>query len=178
MSEIILNFLLLFLILLVFGTAAYASFKASPWLPVRKKDMERILKLAQVKENDLVYDLGSGDGRVVIAIANNSDAQVVGFEISLLPYLWSKIRIWFLGLAKRLEIRYGDFLKRDLGQAKVIFCFLTPMAMKKLDEKFRKELKQGTKIISYSFSMPNWTAKIVDKPDKKSIPIFVYEVDT
>jgi len=178
MLDMLVYIFLLLLILLVFGTAAYAGMKASPWVPVFKKDIERILKLAQVKDDDLVYDLGSGDGRVVAALANNSQAQIVGYEVSFIPYLWSKIKILFLGLSKRVEIRYADFLSRDLSQASVVFCFLTPMAMKKLEPKFRKELKKGTRVISYSFSIPTWQAEVVDKPDKKSIPIFKYVVDS
>jgi tRNA A58 N-methylase Trm61 len=164
-------------VIVVFGTAAYAGLRAAPWLPVFKKDIDRILKLAQVKDSDLVYDLGCGDGRVITAMANNSQAQVVGYEVSFLLYLWTSLKIFFLGLPKRVEIRYADFLWRDLGQATVIFCFLTPMAMKKLSPKFKKELKSGTRIISYSFSLPDWQPREVNRPDGRSIPIYYYVVD-
>jgi len=177
MTESLLYLFLLLLILLVFGTAAYAGLLAAPWVPVWKKDIQRILKLANVRDNDLVYDLGSGDGRIVCAVANNSKAQVIGYEISVIPYYWSKIKILLLGLRHRVEIRYADFLKRDLSQATIIFCFLTPMAMVKLSSKFRRELKKGTKIISYSFSLPAWQPVKIDKPNKKDNPIFYYEVD-
>lgn len=177
MLDLLVYILLLFLILLIFGTAAYAGMRAAPWVPVFKKDIERILRLAEVKDDDLVYDLGSGDGRVVVALANNSEAQITGYEVSFIPYLWSKIKVLLLGLSKRVEIRYADFLSRDLSQASVIFCFLTPMAMKKLEPKFRKELKKGTRVISYSFSIHGWQPVMVDKPTEKSIPIFKYVVD-
>jgi len=111
--------------------------------------------VADVQEGELVYDLGCGDGRVVVALANNSPAElIVGYEVSLIPYIWSRLRIIFLGLSKRIDVRYGDFLNRDLSSADVIFCFLTPMAMKRLQPKFEKELKKGTRIISYSFHIP------------------------
>lgn len=176
MLELLVYIFLLFMILLVFGTAAYAGMRASPWVPVFKRDIERVLKLADVKDNDMVYDLGSGDGRIVIAIAHNSQASVVGFEISFLPYLWSKLKILFLGLPQRVEVRFGDFLSRDLSQASVIFCFLTPMAMKKLSPKFRKELKKGTRIISYSFKIPDWEPTMIDRLDKR-MSIYKYVVD-
>lgn len=176
MAQFLLYLLILILIILVFGTAAYAGLLAAPWVPVWKKDIERILKLADIKDNDLIYDLGSGDGRIVCAMANNSKARVVGYEISFMPYLWSKMNILFSRCSKRVEIRYGDFLKKDLSQANTIFCFLTPMAMEKLEPKFKKELKKGTKIISYAFSLPGWQALAIDKPDKKSNPIFYYIV--
>ena len=176
MAESLVYLFLLILILLVFGTAAYAGILAAPWVPVWKKDIERILKLANVHDDDLVYDLGSGDGRVVCAVANNSQARVVGYEISVIPYVWSKIKVFLSRCSKRVEIRYGDFLKKDLNQANIIFCFLTPKAMEKLSPKFKKELKPGTKIISYAFSLPGWQSLKVDKPDKKSNPIFYYEM--
>jgi len=175
MLDLLVYIFLLILILLVFGTALYAGFRAAPWLPVFKKDIERIIKLADVQDGDLVYDLGSGDGRIVVALANNTEAElIVGYEVSIIPYLWSRLRILFLGLSKQVEIRYGDFLNRDLGPANVIFCFLTPMAMKRLQPKFAKELKPGTRVVSYSFHIPKWQPVIKDQPDDYSMPIFKY----
>lgn len=176
MATTLLYLLVLCVILIVFGSAGYAGLRAAPWLPVFKRDLDRILKLVNIQPGDLVYDLGSGDGRVLVALANNSQAQVIGYEISFLLYILSKIKIILLGLSRRIEIRYADFLNRDLGQANVIFCFLTPMAMKKLAPKFRKELKKGTRIVSYSFSLPDWTPSQVERRDGHSIPIFYYIV--
>lgn len=176
MLELFVYIFLLLAVLLVFGTAAYAGMKAAPWVPVFKRDIKRILKVADVQDDDLVYDLGSGDGRILIAIAHNTKARVIGFEISFIPYIASKLRIVFRGLSKCIEVRYGDFLSRDLSQASVIFCFLTPMAMKKLGPKFKKELKKGTRIISYSFTIPDWQPVLTDKREKR-IPIFKYIVD-
>ncbi|MFC1687746.1 hypothetical protein ACFL0L_04140 [Patescibacteria group bacterium] len=170
------EFIVLFLVIIVFGTAANASIKAAPWLPVRSKDMKRIIALSEPEKHDLIYDLGSGDGRILVALAQNSRSRVVGFEISLIPYIFSYLRMFLSGVMRRVEVRFGDFLKRDLSNANLIFCFLTPMAMKKLAPKFRHELKPGTCILSYAFSLPGWVAKKVDKPEQDSIPIFVYEV--
>jgi len=177
MLSVFFYFLLLAVIIIAFGTAAYAGMRAAPWLPVFKKDLDRIMQLARIKEDDLVYDLGCGDGRVLAAMANNTPAQFVGYEVSFLLYLLAKLKVIFLGLSKRVEVRYADFLRRDLGQATVIFCFLTPMAMKKLSPKFKNELPAGTRIISYSFSLPDWQPREVSRPDDKSIPIFYYIVD-
>lgn len=178
MLELLVYIFLLLLILLVFGTAAYAGLQAAPWVPSFKNDFKRIVTLADIKENELVYDLGSGDGRVLVAIANNSKARlIVGYELSFIPYLWSKLRLLFLGMGKRVEIRYANFLNRDLGQANVIFCFLTPMAMKKLGPKFVRELRKGTRVVSYSFSIPGWQPVTVDRPNPKRIPIYKYVVD-
>ncbi len=174
----ILYLFILLAIMLVFGTAAYAGLKAAPWVPVFKRDIERVVRLANVQPGEVVYDLGSGDGRILIALANNSRAElVIGYELSFIPYVWSKVRLWFLGQSGRTEVRYGDFLERPLDRADVVFCFLTPKAMKKLAPKFKQELRPGTRIISYSFLIPGWQPETVDKPHKKSMPIFRYVID-
>ncbi|XOU94598.1 MAG: class I SAM-dependent methyltransferase [Candidatus Kerfeldbacteria bacterium] len=178
MINLLILFLLLIGILIIFGTAMYASFSAAPWLPVFKKDIKRIIRLANLKPGEVIYDLGSGDGRVLIGLANNSEAsRVIGYEISFLFYVISYLRILFLGLSNKAEIIFGDFLRRDLSNADVIFFFLTPMAMKKLKPKFEKELKKGTRIISYSFSIPGWEKLKVDRPNESDMPIHIYVVD-
>ncbi|MFH1207514.1 MAG: class I SAM-dependent methyltransferase [Patescibacteria group bacterium] len=177
MVESILPILILLGIIVFFGTAAYAGLKAAPWVPVFKRDIPRIIKLADIKDDDIVYDLGCGDGRVLVAMANSTPAKrLIGFEISVLPYLWTKGRIIFRGLSRRVEVAFSDFLRRDLGQASVIFCFLTPMAMKKLAPKFKAELKPGTRIISYSFSIPDFIPEAVDKPQPDRMAIYSYRV--
>ena len=169
---------LLLVIVLVFGSAVYASFRAAPWLPSFKRDIARIIKLANVQPGEVVYDLGSGDGRILVALANATPAErVVGYEVSLLLYIWSRVRIAFLGLSGKAEVRFSDFYRHDLSQANVIFCFLTPRAMKRLGEKFRRELRPGTRIISYSFSIPGWKKIVEDQPVQEAMPIHSYVVD-
>ncbi len=178
MIDLIIPLLLLIGVFVIFGTAMYASFSVAPWLPVFKKDIKRIIRLADLKPGKVIYDLGSGDGRVLIGLANNTDAsRVIGYEISFLFYLISYLRILFLGLSKKAEIIFGDFLYRDLSNADVIFFFLTPMAMKKLKPKFEKELKKGTRILSYNFSIPGWKKIAVDRPNENDMPIHIYVVD-
>jgi len=178
MPDLVTYLLILFGIILVFGTAVYASFRAAPWLPVFKKDIKRIIEFSETNKGDKVFDLGCGDGRVLIGLANNTEAQyLIGYEISFLFYVLSKLRILFLGLSKKVEIRFGDFLMKDLSSADVIFCFLTPMAMKKLKPKFEKELKKGTRVISYSFTIPGWTEVDINQPNEYDLPIHKYIID-
>ncbi len=161
-------------IIIVFGSAAYASLRAAPWLPVRNRDIGRIVTLARLSSQQVFFDLGSGDGRVLMALGRNCRARTIGYEVSVLPFLYSQIRLLTAGLHKCVEVRFADFFTADLSPADVVFCFLTPMAMKKIAPKFRAELKPGARVISYSFSIPGWVPERVDKPTEKSIPIFVY----
>ncbi len=178
MPPLVTYLIILFGIILIFGTAMYASFRAAPWLPVFKRDIKRIIEFADLEKGDKVFDLGCGDGRILIGLANNTKAEyLIGYEISFLFYIWSKLRVLFMGLSKKVEVRFGDFLMRDLSSANVIFCFLTPMAMKRLKPKFEKELKKGTRVISYSFSIPGWTEVGINQPNDNDLPIHKYIID-
>lgn len=181
MSEIFVSVLLLFLILLVFGSMALAGFRAAPWVPTKPSDIARLLMLVNPKTGALVFDLGAGDGRLVVALARHFPVQVVGFEISILPYLVSKLRVFVVNtfFAQQLQgtpkILFRDFLSYNLSRADAIVCFLTPMAMAKLAPKFQRELKKGARVVSYVFPIKELEPETISKPSKKSNPIYVYE---
>jgi len=162
-------------IVLIFATMLWAGFSAAPWLPSWKKDINNVLELAQINAGETVLDLGSGDGRWLIAVAENSKTvKVIGYEISLLMYLWSRIRILFSNYPQ-IEIKYKNFFKTDFNQADVIMCFLTPKAMKKLKGKLLKEMKSGARLVSYAFSLPGCKPEKVTKVSQKSVPIYLYK---
>lgn len=154
---------------------AYAAIIAAPWVPLGKKDVQRALRLAKVGPNDLVYDLGSGDGRIIIAAAKEFKAKSVGFEIAFLPYIISYVKIFLGGLAGKVQVRLKNFYKFNLGDASVVITFLLPKAMGKLDEKMKRELKPGTRIITCAWRIPGWTPDLIDKPEK-CISMFLYTV--
>jgi tRNA A58 N-methylase Trm61 len=143
-------------------------------VPTWGKDFERVLRLADLKPGEVVYELGAGEGRLLLQFARTSAAKIVGFEISLVPYAiaWLRIR----RLHPRVSVRFQDFFKIDFRDANVIFCFLTPPAMRKLQLKFAAECKPGTRIISYAFSIPAWKPEIMDKPRPNAMAIYRYIV--
>src|SRR5690242_8843318 len=146
----------LVLVLISVGTYAWGAFKAAPFVPTRQADVVRMLELAEIKPGERVFDLGAGDGRFLVTAARRFRAQPSGYEISLIPYLIGKLRLALAGLPTS-AIKFQDFFRVDLSSADVVMCFLTPMAMAKLVPKFQKELRPGTRIVSYAFSLPNWT---------------------
>ena len=158
-------------------TYAYAGIKAAPWVPVPKKDVLRMLELAKLKPGEVIYDLGSGDGRIVIMAAEKFGARAIGVEVSFLPYLISRWKIWRRGLKNRVEIRYADFFKINLHEAAVVTIFLMPGAMEKLSRKFRAELLPGARIVSYAFQLDNWQAKEKSKPQPEVSAIYLYQID-
>lgn len=169
-------FFIIFLLILIiiFGTAALAGVKAAPFVPTRQKDIERLLELAEIKPGEVVYDLGAGDGRLVLASARRYQAKAVGFEMSILPYLVSRLRVNFSRLNDCAKILYKDFYQADFSLAEVIVCFLTPMAMSKLKPKFARELKSGARIVSYAFEIKGWPPDKISKPSPKDTSIFLY----
>ena len=170
----IIQFLFFIFLVLVFGTMIFAGFSAAPWLPSWKKDIVTILAQAEIKSGDTVYDLGSGDGRWLFAVAKKTQAsKVVGYEISVLFYLWSRIKLLFTNYPQ-IEIKFNNFYYSDFSKADVILCFLTPRAMKKMSAKLNTEMKPGSKLISYAFSLPGKEPKKRVKLSKNSIPIYLY----
>ncbi len=118
MQLIIILFILTFVI-----TFAYAGLRGAPWVPTKSQDVERFLRLANIKPGQKVYDLGCGDGRMVCA-ATKKGAVAQGFEISLLPFLFANIRRFFQKERKKIKIYYKDFWNYNLGDADIIYFFL------------------------------------------------------
>jgi tRNA A58 N-methylase Trm61 len=157
-------------------TAAWGGLRAAPYLPTRQQDVERMLKLANIQPGEVVYDLGAGDGRFMITAAQRYGARAIGYEISLLPYLAARWRMWRAQVGQQATIRAKDFFHTDLSDANVVVCFLTPGAMKKLGQKFKRELRPGTRIVSYAFSIADWTPEVKDKPDPKTMSVYLYRI--
>ncbi len=161
-------------VLIVLLSAAWGAKSAAPWIPTRRKDKSRMAVLGDVKEGDVVYDLGSGDGRLVFE-ASNKGAKAYGVEIFILPFLYSWIKSFW---HKKSKIIFGDLFKRNISDANVVFVFLLNKCYGRLVEKFEKELKPGTKIVVGCWPIKELENKLVkrDKPTEIDLPIYVYEL--
>jgi predicted RNA methylase len=142
--------LLVPLILLI--SIIWPGFLGAPWVPTPMNVVHLMLTMAEVGPGDLVYDLGCGDGRMIITAAQRYGARAVGVEIDPLRYLWCQMRITMLGLRDRVRIVYGDFFAQDLSQADVVTCYLLQDTNNKLERKFKKELRPGTRVVSNTFT--------------------------
>lgn len=146
----------------------------SPWAPWwRTKDHEirQALKLAKVSKKDTIFDLGSGDGRVLIVAAKEFGAHGIGIEIDPLRFIISKLAVRISRISDKVKIIRGNFFKQDLSSATVVFAYLVPKALERLKPKLLKELRLGTKIITLKYEI---SLKKIDE-DKKN-KLFLYEL--
>jgi predicted RNA methylase len=110
--------------------------------------------MVDVGPGDVVYDLGCGDGRVIVTAARRFGARAVGIEIDPLRYLWSQMLVTLLGLRDRVQVVYGDFFAQDLSEADVVTCYLMQNTNERLVEKLRRELRPGSRVVSNTFTFP------------------------
>jgi SAM-dependent methyltransferase len=134
-----------------------ASFRHKvPFVPTPRKIVNRMVDMADILPNEKICDLGSGSGRILFTVAKfHRENLIVGFEYSFILRLVSKFFRWFRwGGKKIIQIVNQDFFNIDLYDFDVIFCFLTPEALRILAPKFQT-LKPGSRIISYMFALEN-----------------------
>jgi SAM-dependent methyltransferase len=132
------------------------SKKIVPFVPTPQDVVERMLALAQVKKGDVVYDLGSGDGRIVITAAKKYGVKAVGFEIDPDLLRQSRESIRKEGLEKLAEIREQDILTVDLSAATVVTMYLLPEVNLRLRPNVLRQLKPGSRVVSHDFDMGDW----------------------
>jgi SAM-dependent methyltransferase len=166
------------IVLLGCGSAILMSMElarrsAAPFFPSTKTVMRRAMKEADLKPGELFYDLGAGTGTSLIIADKEFGAHAIGFEINILPYLIAKIKIFLF--RSHAKIIFRSLFKQDLKEADVIFCFLLPRTMEKLESKLKAELKPGARLIAYTFPLPNTKPeKII--PIREGWNIFVYKI--
>jgi protein-L-isoaspartate O-methyltransferase len=126
------------------------------FVPTSSHVADAMLRLAHVTENDVVYDLGSGDGRIVIAAARTYGARAVGVELDPALVKTATERARKAGVADKVTFRQEDLFKTDLSDATVVTLFLSGATNFRLEPKLMKELKPGTRIVSHRFEMRDW----------------------
>jgi SAM-dependent methyltransferase len=118
--------------------------------------VEAMLNIAHVTSSDIVYDLGSGDGRIVIAAAQKYGARGVGIELDPKLIEVANARARKAGVADKVRFAQADLFKADLSEATVVTLFLSPSINMRLQPVFRRQLKPGTRIVSYRFGVRDW----------------------
>ncbi len=146
-----------------------------PYVPTPHKVVEKMLEFAQVGPNDVVYDLGSGDGRIVIMAAQKFGAQAVGVELNGDLYKQSSDRIAELGLQKRAKILHENMFDVSVRPATVVTLYLLTIVNEKLRPTLEKQLRPGTRVVSHDFKMPGWLEeKTVTVTSENGLPSTLY----
>ena len=130
--------------------------KIVPYVPTPQEVVDRMLELAQVKKGDVVYDLGSGDGRIVVTAAKKYGVKAIGFEIDPQRIKESHENIKKAGVEKLVEIRQQDIRTVDLSQASVLTMYLLPEVNLMIRPNIWKQMKPGSRIVSHDFDMADW----------------------
>jgi ribosomal protein L11 methylase PrmA len=115
-----------------------------------------MLELAKVNKNDVVYDLGSGDGRIVITAARKYGSRGVGYDIDPQRIKEANENAQAAGVTDRVRFVQGDLFQADLSEATVVTLYLLPDINLKLRPKLLKELKPGTRIVSHNYGLGDW----------------------
>lgn len=131
-----------------------------PYVPTPQPVVDAMLKLANVKKGDVLYDLGSGDGRIPITAAKKYGVRAVGIDINPERIEEANQNAKKAGVTNRVQFRQQDLFQTNLGEASVVTLYLLPDINVKLRPQLFKQLKPGTRIVSHDFDMGEW------KPDK------------
>jgi tRNA A58 N-methylase Trm61 len=130
--------------------------KIVPYVPTPQEVVDRMLELAQVKKGDVVYDLGSGDGRIVVTAAKKYGVKAIGFEIDPQRIKESHENIKKAGVENLVEIRQQDIRTVDLSPASVLTMYLLPEVNLMIRPNIWKQMKPGSRIVSHDFDMAEW----------------------
>lgn len=150
-----------------------APFVASPQLVV-----ERMLKLAKLKKGEILYDLGCGDGRIIITAATQFGANAVGVELDERRYRKTLDRISELKLENKVKLIHGNLLKVDLSSADVVTLYLLTSANEKVKPNLEKHLRKGTRVVSHDFEIPGWRPVRIEEVSENygfSHTLYLYE---
>lgn len=152
-------FLILFLVVLVFYVFMLFGWKyGAPFVPSSSQVVKNMIILAKIKPGEIVFDLGSGDGRILIASAQ-AGAIAHGWEIHPLLVGLTQLKIWWLKLGEKVKVYRNNFWKADWSKADVIMVYLIPHRMSEFKEKLLRETMPGTRVVSHAFKVPGWESE-------------------
>lgn len=143
-----------------------------PWVPTRAKRIRKALQLAKLEAGETLYDLGAGDGRVLLMAVKEFGARAVGIEIGPVQCALGWLRILLSGSRRKARVRCGNFYRTDVTEADVVFVYLTSSQTTRLQKKLVRDLRAGTRVVSVAADFPDWQPEFVDR----EMLVFVYQM--
>ncbi len=163
---------LFLLIMLFLMSTIWTNSRGAPWVPTPRSVVRRMLSLAQVRPGEVVYDLGCGNGRVLVSAARRFGAKAVGIEIDLSRFLWSLAVITVFGLWRRVRLVRGDLFRQDLREADVVVTYLLQDTNDRLQAKLLREMRSGARVVSNTFRFTDLRLAASDEEYR----IYVYRI--
>ncbi len=152
--------------------------KLAPYYPTPETIVEKMLQIGELQPGEKMFDLGSGDGRIVIMAAQKFGADATGIEMDNDLFKQSMEKIKRLALDKRARIINGDIMKQDYSSANLLTVYLLPGSNDKVRPLLEKQLKKGTRIVAHDFEFSGWTAEktehIEDDGEGRSHTVYLY----
>jgi hypothetical protein len=143
-----------------------------PPTPTRRERIRKALEMAKLRSGEMLYDLGAGDGRVLIMAAREFGAHAVGIDAGPVQCIQAWIGSLLGGVKSQVRIRWGNFHRFDLREADVVFAYLTSNYVKRLEPQLRSQLKEGARVVTISFDFSNWEPYDFDEREL----IFLYKM--
>ena len=152
----------------------------APFVPTPPEVVDKMLEMAQASKDSVIYDIGCGDGRIVVAAAKKYGARGVGIDIDPVRIKESKANAKASGVEKLIKFREEDATKTDISPATIVTLYLLPESNELLRPKFERELKPGTLIITHNYIVPGWEDKEIDTAtvmdaEGRSHSVFLYK---
>jgi len=171
------------LILVLYGMSLLLFLLALLWIlvpalyglpskPTKPDRIRKALQLVELKQGELLYDLGAGDGRVLLIAAKEFGAKAIGIEVAPVQIMLTWLRIILSGLGDRVRVKFGNFYKTELKDANVVFIYATLQELMKLAPHLEKKMMPGSRLVSISADFPEWEPTKFDEKDL----IFAYEM--
>ncbi|HEY0846965.1 MAG TPA: methyltransferase domain-containing protein [Noviherbaspirillum sp.] len=169
-SWLLLAMLLAFPVRTVFSQSETGRRPDVPYVPTPPVVVEKMLDIAQVSKGDVVYDLGCGDGRIVITAAKERGARGVGIDLNPARIREAKENAATAGVEDKVKFMVGDLFQSDFSEASVVTLYLLPDVNRALRPILWKQLKVGTRVVSHDFDMgPEWPPEKVERIGAKTI---------
>lgn len=162
--------LLLFVLILLW--ILIPAFYGLPPVPTKPERIRKALQLVNLQPNEVLYDLGAGDGRVLLIAARDFGAQAVGIEAGPIQCALIWLRAVASGFGNQIKVRWANFYTANLHDADVVFVYATSKEVTKLAPHLEKQLRKGTRLVSISADFPEWEPSVMDEHEL----IFVYEM--
>jgi len=151
--------------------------RAAPYYPTPKIVVERMLKLGELKKGETLYDLGSGDGRIVITAAQSFGARAIGVELDKGLVAQSRLRIGQLKLTSLASVIEGDLFEQDYADADLLTVYLLPVTNIRLSPVLEKKMKRGARVVCHDFEFTEWNpekTEVMEDEEGRSHTLFFY----